>query len=177
MLTKMTNILHSPIARFVALLAAGAWFLLLPGTVYTVIKWVVVAALLAGAIPALIEGLSARRATGNGGWAWTRGLFLAGAALVAAVFLKPMLSMLPALIGILVILFGITKITSAKADQRYINVSPLPQIVYGVCVIIAGAVLLFNPFHAVLLLFRVTGAMMIFMAVMEVVEALRRKRA
>ncbi len=171
---KIKTLLASSGIRALALVAGGLWFLLLPGSVYTVIKWVLVAALLLSAIPALIDGLRARRATGDGGWALSRGIFLAVAALLVAAFLQPMLSMLPALLGIVVIFLGINKITSAKADRRYVNVSVVPQIVYGIVIIVAGAILVFNPFHAVLLLFRVTGAMMLVMAIMEVANALRR---
>ncbi|WP_461214260.1 HdeD family acid-resistance protein [Lacticaseibacillus sp. GG6-2] len=174
MFAKISTLFKSPVIRALALVIAGLWFLLIPGSVYTVIKWVLVAVLLASAVPALIQGLRARRATGNGGWALSRGIFLTVAALLVAAFLQPMLSMLPALLGIVVVFFGINKITTAKSDQRFVNVSPLPQILYGVVVIIAGAILVFNPFHAVLLLFRVTGAMMLVMAVMEIGTALRR---
>lgn len=176
MLTKINQLFKSTFARVAALVVVGLWFLILPGTVYTVLKWVIVAALLAAAIPGLITGLKQRHATGNGGWELTRGVTLLIAAVLVAALLKPVISMLPALIGIMVILFGINKVSTAKKDQRFINVSPLPQIIYGIVVIIAGAVLLFNPFHAVLVLFQVSGALMLVMAVMEVLTAIRAKR-
>ncbi|WP_407894497.1 DUF308 domain-containing protein [Lacticaseibacillus sp. N501-2] len=175
MVAKINQLFASTLARTIVLAVVGLWFLILPSTVYTVVKWVIVAALLAAAIPDLFNGLKQRRATGIGGWALTRGVTLLIAALLVAVLLKPVISMLPALIGILVILFGINKVTTAKKDQRFINVSPIPQIIYGVVIIIAGAVLLLNPFHAVLVLFQATGALMLVMAVMEVVTAIRAK--
>lgn len=174
MLTKINTLFKSPLIRALALVVVGLWFLLLPGSVYTVIKWVLVAVLLVNAVPALIEGLRVRQATGNGGWPLARGIGLAALALLVAAFLQPMLSMLPALLGIVVIAFGVNKIVTAKADRRFVNVSPLPQIAYGIVMLLAGAILVFNPFHAVMLLFRVTGAMLLVMAVMEVASAVRR---
>lgn len=170
-MAKITSALRSVWLRSLVLAVVGLWWIVLPGTVYSVIKWVLVIGLLAEAAPALINGLKAKQATGNGGWTLTRGVSLAVAALLVALLLKPVISMLPALIGILVILYGIDKIRKARAEQRFINVSPLPQILYGILVIVVGAVLLLNPFHAVLVLFQVTGALMLVMAVMELINA------
>lgn len=114
MLTKINQLFKSTFARVAALAVVGVWFLILPDTVYTVLKWVIVAALLAAAIPGLITGLKQRHATGNGGWELTRGVTLLIAAVLVAALLKPVISMLPALIGIMVILFGINKVSSAK---------------------------------------------------------------
>ncbi|MCI1985851.1 MAG: DUF308 domain-containing protein [Lactobacillus sp.] len=174
MRTKVTGVFQNGLARSLILIAVGLWFLLLPQTVYTVIKWVLVGGLVVMAVPAVIQGLKERRATGTSGWALTRGISLLVAALLVAALLKPVMSLLPVMIGILVILFGVNKIATAKSDQQFVNVSAVPQILYGVVVIVAGAILLFNPFHAILVLVQVTGAMMLVMAVMEVVTALRR---
>ena len=174
MLNKLTKMLESAGVRALALGIVGVWLLLAPWSVYTVIKWVLVAALLANAVPPLTAGLRSRRTTGSGGWQLSWGIFLAVSALLAAAFLRPMLSMLPALLGIMAIFFGINKITSAKGDRQYVNVSPVPQMIYGGLVIVVGVLLVFNPFHATMLLFRIVGGVMIAMAVMEIGTALRR---
>ncbi|MFD1486225.1 DUF308 domain-containing protein [Lacticaseibacillus baoqingensis] len=175
--TKVTRVFKNVLVRSLSLLLVGLWFLLLPQTVYTVVKWVLVAGLLVMAAPALIQGLKARHAATTRNWALTRGLALLVAALLVAALLRPVMSLLPVTIGIFVILFGLNKIATAKADKQYVNVSAVPQILYGVIVIIAGGILLFNPFHAIMVLVQVTGGMMLVMAVMEVVTAVRAPKA
>ncbi|WP_164512042.1 DUF308 domain-containing protein [Lacticaseibacillus daqingensis] len=174
MQTIWQTIQRMTVLRAVMLAAAGGWFLVAPYSVYAVVKLVLVVSLLAMAVPALIAGWQARTQQPN--YALWRGGALLIAALLVAALLRPAMSLLPVLFGLLLVIYGINRITSARVQQQYINVSPLPGILYGVIVAAAGVFLLFNPFRTVMVMLQVVGALLIVMAVAEVGNAIRLKK-
>ncbi|MFD1432622.1 DUF308 domain-containing protein [Lacticaseibacillus yichunensis] len=160
--------------RTLLMALCGVWFVLAPGTVYSTVKWLIIVVLIVMAVPDLATGLRDRR-SGMGDAGFVRGVSLLIAALLVWVLLRPILSMMPLLIGIALIAYGLDRVTSAKRNQRYVNVSPLPQILYGILVLLVGIVLVFNPFRSVLLMLQVIGVVLIVMSVLELITVLRMK--
>ncbi|WP_179396271.1 DUF308 domain-containing protein [Lacticaseibacillus absianus] len=157
--------------RALALGAAGVWFLIAPYSVYSVVKYVLMVALLAMAVPALLQAWQDRGTQPN--LALWRGVGLVIAAALVGALLRGAMSLLPVLFGFLLLVYGINRIRTARGDRQYINVSPLPAILYGGLVAAAGLFLLFNPFRTVLVMLQVVGALLIVMGVSEALGAWR----
>lgn len=151
----------------------GVWFLLAPYSVYHVVKYVLIGGVLLMAAGAFIDAF---RDQGQRQVALWRGSGLLIGALVLSVLLRPALSMLPMIVGIILVIYGITRITTARDRQQYVNVSPFPTIIYGLVVAITGIVLLFNPFGSILALLQVLGVILIVMGVAELIDILRGRR-
>lgn len=154
------------------LLVLGAWFLLAPSSVYHIVKWVICLSLVVMAVPSLIQGLRNREDR----FALSRGLALLVAALLVAILLRPLLSFVPLMFGILLVLYGINAIANARARKRYVNVSVAPNIAYGLLVVLVGIVLMFNPFGTILLTLRIIGGTMLVMGVMELIDGIRGRK-
>lgn len=90
--------------------------------------------------------------------------------LIVLIFSKVIISMLPFVLGILIVLNGLVQLTT---DQTIKEVNPryrLGHNIYSVIIIIAGVLLIFNPFSSIILLFRVFGGTLIFIGVSEAVR-------
>jgi len=152
--------------RSLLMLGLGAWIVLAPNSVLSIITWVIAIGLLIAAFNAFGASRDLKRA-GYSGIGSMGGVGFLIAAVLVLVLAKPVLSLLPLVLGISLLIYGITRITSANRQQQYVNVSPVPTVIYGILVALAGLVLIFNPFHAVLLMFRIFGGILIVMAVTE----------
>ncbi|KRM86597.1 DUF308 domain-containing protein [Lacticaseibacillus thailandensis] len=104
------------------------------------------------------------------------GVILIVLSLLAEGLATILISILPFFLGVLLILFGIYKIRVATADRQYVNVPAWPSVTYGVLIIIAGAVLLLNPFGTAMLAFRFFGAYLIVMALLECADWFRSRQ-
>lgn len=169
--TSLKQIGRSAWVRALVLLACGVWFMIAPYSVYHIVKWVLVIGLLAMAIPSLIRGIRDRNAGSGFNPAFGAGLTWLIAALLVWALFRPALSVLPVVFGILLIIYGINRLANSRS--AFVNVSPVPNIIYGVVVVLAGIFLLFNPFGTILLTLQVLGFWFVVMGVMEIVTALR----
>ncbi|WP_225046768.1 DUF308 domain-containing protein [Lacticaseibacillus kribbianus] len=175
MQTIMTNFRRFTALRAVVFVALGAWLVIAPYSAYAAVKGLTVLGLLALAAAAAWDALRAKRRNEATGLAWSRAGAYAVAALLVLALLRPAVSLLPVLFGLMLVLYGINRITSARTRQQYVNVSAVPGVVYGVIVAAAGVFLLFNPFSTVMLMLRVLGVTLIVMAGAECVDSWRAK--
>lgn len=104
------------------------------------------------------------------------GIILIVLSLLAEGLATIIISMLPFFLGVLMVLFGINKIRSATTDREYVNVPAWPSVVYGVLTIIAGVLLLLNPFGTAMVAFRIFGGYLVVMAILECVDWFRLRR-
>jgi uncharacterized membrane protein HdeD (DUF308 family) len=91
------------------------------------------------------------------------------------VFAKPLIAFIPIITGITLIILGISEIIDAFSRRQFINVVPLPMIIYGIILILIGIVLTFNPFTTVLVLLQFFGAILIVNAIMDFIGMWRWK--
>lgn len=81
---------------------------------------------------------------------------------------KPLLSSVPFFLGLILIFMGTNRMVNGFSRNRtYVNVTPWPMAVYGALLIIAGIVLVINPFGATMLVFRFFGGTMIAMVIID----------
>lgn len=94
-------------------------------------------------------------------------------ALIILLFAKPLISVLPIFLGILIIIGGATRITQSMRLKEYVNVNYLPMMIYGILLVIAGVLILFNPFKTWVVLFQFFGITMIVTGISEIITFIR----
>lgn len=101
------------------------------------------------------------------------GIFQLILAILILIFAKPILAALPLVIGIVLILVGLSQIIDALGHREFVNVPSLPFIVYGAILIVLGGVLVIHPFGTVLFVLQLLGASLVVTAIVEIIEAWR----
>lgn len=94
-------------------------------------------------------------------------------ALIIWLFAKPIASILPVFLGILIIIGGATRISRALNLRQYVNISYVPMLIYGVALLIAGIVILFKPFSSLIVLFQFFGVVLALSGISELVTAIK----
>ncbi|KRL12063.1 DUF308 domain-containing protein [Lentilactobacillus otakiensis] len=92
-------------------------------------------------------------------------------AVIVFLLAEPLLSFLPFILGIVLVITGVSNVFTALNHRQYVNVSPMPFVLYGILLILVGILLAFNPFGTVLVLLQIFGATMVVMAIMEIVTS------
>ncbi|GHP13871.1 membrane protein [Lentilactobacillus fungorum] len=95
-------------------------------------------------------------------------------AVIIWIFAKPLLAFLPFVVGLTLVIMGISKtIDGLQQHREYVNVSPFPNSLYGMILTLLGIMLMFNPFGTVLVVLQFFGAILVIMSVMDIVLAWR----
>ncbi|MFD2728625.1 DUF308 domain-containing protein [Enterococcus camelliae] len=95
------------------------------------------------------------------------------ASLAIVVLAKPIVSIIPIFFGILFIIYGLIKLIQ-KPDRRIVNKPSLPRKLFYLLILLAGILLIFNPFKTVLLVAQIAGAVIILMGIEEGISFFRR---
>lgn len=153
--------------RGLLMILIGAWILIAPRQVYRSFLWIVAAVLIIAAIPKLIDGFSARKASGTYGTSLFTGGFYLLLALMVPVIVRPLMSLGPLLLGIVVMIYGVNKILSARNRQQFVNVSVWPTVIYGVVLLIMGFIMALKPFRTVMMVFSFFGGLLVVMGILQ----------
>lgn len=94
-------------------------------------------------------------------------------ALIIWLFAKPIASILPVFLGILIIIGGATRISRALNLRQYVNISYVPMLIYGVALLIAGIIILFKPFSSLIVLFQFFGVVLALSGISELITAIK----
>ncbi|APB30715.1 HdeD family acid-resistance protein [Vagococcus teuberi] len=95
------------------------------------------------------------------------------AALMIWLFARPIASILPIFLGIMIIIGGATKISSALNFKQYVNISYVPMLLYGIALLLAGIFILFRPFSSLIVLFKFFGVVLALSGISELVTAIK----
>lgn len=139
-----------------------------PGAVFKVAVYAVSGYLAFMGILDLIDGIKERRSSGGYNSSFVLGVFLLIVAAIVLIFAKGIVSILPVFLGLLIAVFGASRIVQAFNLKQYVNVNWTLFLIYGIILLIGGLLLVFNPFRSVLLLFQLFGGILIFMGISEV---------
>jgi uncharacterized membrane protein HdeD (DUF308 family) len=96
-------------------------------------------------------------------------------ALLIWLFAKPIVSMLPILLGISFIIGGAMRLSQSLNLRHYANVNWLPMLIYGVFMIVAGILLVINPFSSAMMFFRFFGIILTISGISELIAFIRLK--
>lgn len=94
-------------------------------------------------------------------------------ALLIFLFAKPIVSILPVLLGLAFIIGGGIRMVQAMNLKQYVNVNWVAMLVYGIFMIGAGILLISYPFSTVMVFFRVFGVMTIISGISELIAFIR----
>ncbi len=151
----------------------GGFFLFEPHQALSTFIWLLAAFFIAFGLINLFASLRIHSQTGM----YNFGLSIAIGQLIIAgiilIFAKPLLAFIPLVAGITLIAMGISRIIDAFSQRQFINVVPMPMIIYGILLILIGIILTFNPFATVLVLLQFFGAILIVTGVMEAITMIR----
>lgn len=104
------------------------------------------------------------------GFGVTSGVLLVVAALAVLLLAKPLVSLVPIIFGVLFVIQGLTRLLTKPAGPRVVNRSLLPGKLFNLAIILAGILLIFNPFATFLLVARFVGVILIFLALDEAIR-------
>ena len=117
----------------------------------------------------LYDGLRVKKSKGTYGMSCFSGIILLVVVGIVLVFAKGIVSVLPIFLGLAIVIVGVSRGMQAVNLRKYVNVNGSLMLIHSAILIIAGLVLIFNPFSSLLLLFQLFGAILIFMGIGEFV--------
>ncbi|MDN6091389.1 MAG: DUF308 domain-containing protein, partial [Lacticaseibacillus paracasei] len=83
------------------------------------------------------------------------------------VIVRPLMRLGPLLLGIVLMIYGVNKILSARNRQQFVNVSVWPTVIYGVVLLIMGFIMALNPFRTVMMVFSFFGGLLVVMGILQ----------
>lgn len=116
-----------------------------------------------------------RKDTGFIGFGVTSGVLLLIAALAILVLSKPIISIFPIFFGIILIIQGLVYLMQQPKGVRVVNRTRWPRVVFGLCLLIVGLLLLFNPFKSILLALQLAGVVIILSGIETLITSLRSR--
>ena len=117
----------------------------------------------------IINCLAARKLhkeTGSYGFSMASGLFFFLLALIVLFFSKAILSIIPFFLGLLVVVNGLSQLLQALNTPKRKGL----WLIFSCIMLIAGLVLMFNPFKTLLVVCQVFGVLLIFNGLSELVN-------
>lgn len=170
MTSLFKTIQQHALLRGIVYLLLGVAILLNPGYVFSVFVYLIAGYNAVLGIISLISGKKNQQSS------QTRiAIFYFVMALIIFLFAKPLVSILPIFLGIIIVVSGGMKISQSLNIKKYVNVSYLPMLIYGVVLVIAGLFILFNPFKGVLVLFQFFGVVLVFSGISELIGYFKYK--
>lgn len=89
------------------------------------------------------------------------------------VFSSPLVKLANILLGIFIVLNGLSKLKEGHDIRKKIVNDGLPIMIYGGILMLVGVVILFNPFSTWLLLIKVVGVVLIVMGILDFIGYFR----
>lgn len=153
----------------------GILILLQPRPFFNVIVYIVAAYFVFLSIVNLISAWREKKATGYYGSEMTIGILFLVVAAIVLIFAKLIISIIPFFLGLLVLLSGIRQLVQ-ELNLRKQGISSLGWFLFSLAMIVVGGVLVFNPFGSVLVLFQIFGAVLIVLAISEIIAYFQLKK-
>ncbi|MGX4685312.1 HdeD family acid-resistance protein [Vagococcus sp. JNUCC 83] len=162
------SIQHHAFARGILYLIIGFLIFLQPNKLFNMAVYLIVGY---NVVLGLLNLFSTLRTKQNG--QLSTSIFYFIVALIIWLFARPIASILPIFLGILVIIGGVSKISRAMNLKQYVNISYVPMLIYGVLLLLAGIFILFKPFSSLIMLFKFFGIVLALSGVSELVTAIK----
>lgn len=164
------NVKRNMWLRAILFIVFGLLIAIQPGMLIDFSIKVIALYLLVMGIIGLVNGLRERSASSNGSMNTTTvfGIIELVGALFVWLFAKPLLSLLPFVIGVVLLIHGINYIMQVRSNKRYVNSSTLPSYIYGALVVVVGFIMIFNPFGSLTVLFSIFGWVLVVMGIAEI---------
>lgn len=162
------NIKRNIWIRAVAFIILGVLIAIKPAMMINVSIQLIALYLVITGVYSLVTGLKVHQKGDSLNGAIILGIVELVGALFVWLFAKPLLSLLPFMIGIGLLIHGISYIMQIRNNRQYVNVSPMMNYVYGALIIVAAALMIFNPFKSLTILFAIFGWILVVMGIAEI---------
>lgn len=153
------------------LLLLGVLVLWKPSLIFNGIIYLVAAYF---ALMGILNLYTVLREKPNSASSYASGILLLLVALAIIVLAKPILSLIPFFLGVLVVLAGIRQLRQELALQQE-KQGRLTWLIFSLILIIAGVILVFNPFRSILLLFQFFGGILVVYGVSQLLFTFRNQ--
>ncbi|WP_125982452.1 DUF308 domain-containing protein [Loigolactobacillus iwatensis] len=156
-------------------IVAGVALIIWPHPIFKIVIYLIALYLVYLGVIALWAARKEFKQSGRYGNQRTSGIVLCLAALFVLIFAPGLVSMLPFLMGIIILIYGISHLIGVLNHRHFVNVSRFPEIIYSAVIIIVGGFLLFNPFRSVLFGLQIFGVSLVVIGCRELVETIRNR--
>ncbi|KAF1296579.1 hypothetical protein BAU15_14650 [Enterococcus sp. JM4C] len=160
------------ILRGIAYVLVGVFAFSNPGFFFKAIIYFIAGYFLLMGIINCLAALRLHKETGSYGFSMATSLFFILLALIVLFFSKAILSVIPFFLGLLIVVNGASQLLQAlnatKAKGAWLFFSGL--------MIIAGLILMFNPFKTLLVVCQVFGILLIFNGLSELINYFQLKK-
>ena len=158
--TFRENFRRHTLLRDAVFIVIGSAIVFNPGAFFQFVGYLIAGYLMLLGLINIYDDYKIKKQTGSWGLGFVTGLIFVVLAVAFLFFAPVIVSILPFLLGISIVINGLVQ-TGA--------------LIYSILVLIAGAVLVFNPFKSLLVLMQVFGFILIFMGVIEIIGHFRNK--
>ncbi|MBO1306936.1 DUF308 domain-containing protein [Enterococcus sp. 669A] len=158
--------------RGIVYLLLGIAILISPQLVFDTLVYIIFLYVAVLGVLQIVSGFRNRQADGGWGPGLSGGIVMLVVAFFILYFARGIVSILPMFLGFIVLIFGIGKFMQ-NWDARKRGFSTTGDLVYSGIMVLAGILLLFNPFNSLMLLFRIFGFLLITMSIAEIRDARR----
>lgn len=149
----------------------GILILIKPEPFFNMIVYIFAAFFFVMGIINLVNHYRAQK-RGYSGSQLTTGILLLAAALLILIFAKGIVSIIPFFLGLFILISGITQLLQ-ELQLKKDGTARTGWFVFSILMIVAGALLLFNPFRSILLVFQIFGGLLVVLGVSRLVDFFR----
>ncbi len=166
----MTTFQHRAILRAVVLIVIGIAIFIWPNGFLHFIGYLIAAYLILTGILKLYDNHKFKKQTGSHGFGLAGGIILILLAIIFLYFAPMLFSILPFLLGLIIIANGLIHLVLA------LNLGSIGWAILCILLLISGGILVFNPFTSTLILFQAFGIILIFIGISDIIGYAQRKR-
>lgn len=157
--------------RFIFLATAGILIVLEPTKSLDFIIYIVSAYVAFYGVLSLIDGMSIKKKTGENNITLGFGVLALIVAVVILFVAKFLVTLVPPVLGILLLANGINQFRDSHDTRKTVNVTPWLDYFYSALLIIAGIVFILNPSKTIIFLYQLFGVALIILAFFEIINS------
>ena len=168
--TFRENFQRHTLLRAAVFIVLGSGIVFNPSAFFQFVGYLIAGYLTLLGLINIYDDYKIKKQVGSFGLGLFSGIILIILALAFLFFAPVIVSSLPFLLGFAIAINGIFQLIMA------LNGKQLGWIIYSILVLIAGLVLVFNPFKSFIVLLQVFGLILIFMGISEVIAYFQMKK-
>ncbi|MCJ7842962.1 DUF308 domain-containing protein [Lederbergia sp. NSJ-179] len=164
------NFQRHAILRAVIFIVIGAAIFISPNGFLRLIGYVIAGYLILLGILKIYQNYKFKQQTGSYGIGLAGGMILIIIAVIFLYFAPALFSILPFLLGLMIIINGLMHLILA------LNLKSIGWTIFCILLVIGGAVLVFNPFKTTLILFQTFGIILICIGISEIIGYFQNRK-
>lgn len=162
----MKKITQYDLLRGCLLTILGLVILWRPGMIFNGIVYIIAAYF---ALMGLLNLYTVLREKDHLAGSYAPGILLILVALAVIVLAKPIVSFIPFLLGLFVVIGGVRQFLQ-EVELKHQGLAGTGWFIFSILMIVAGAILILNPFKSVLLMFRIFGVIAIVVGISAIIR-------